>query len=103
MTPVPDRTKLNASSLVYVRSVDLKNDSWGIFSSRQVHSFNLLKQEASLVSEQALAFIRKSESQEDQVSQFREQQSNNLLYNLTVVTFIMMPCSVRHYSLESAA
>ena len=70
---------------------DLLVDAWHIFTTEQERPIKLLSKQCRSLSEIAKAFITKAESQEDFFSHTQEETTNNLLFNLTICTMIMVP------------
>ena len=70
---------------------DLRVDPWDIFTPNQEKPLKMLATQSKEMSEIADAFIKKADSQEDFFSQTQETATNNLLFNLTMFTIVMMP------------
>jgi Mg2+ and Co2+ transporter CorA len=70
---------------------DLRVDPWDIFTPNQEKPLKMLATQSNQLSEIADALIKKADSQEDSFSQTQETATNNLLFNLTMFTIVMMP------------
>ena len=70
---------------------DLRVDPWDIFTPDQEKPLKMLATQSKEMSEIADALIKKADSQEDFFSQTQETATNNLLFNLTMFTIVMMP------------
>jgi len=70
---------------------DLAVDPWDVFTDHQEKPLKMLLTQSNTLAETARAYIMKADSQEDFFSQTQEQTTNNLLFNLTIVTIGMLP------------
>ena len=70
---------------------DLTVDPWDVFTDHQEKPLKMLFTQSTTLAETARAYIMKADSQEDFFSQTQEQTTNNLLFNLTIVTIGMLP------------
>lgn len=72
-------------------SEDLPADPWDIFTDEQEKFYKILRTQCKVITEIAQAFISKAESQEECFGMVQDKQTNNLLYNLTMFTIVMLP------------
>ena len=69
---------------------DLVEDPWDVFTDSQEKPFKMLESQAKALSEISKAFIIKADAQEDFFSLTQETETNNLLFNLTMFTIVMV-------------
>ena len=79
--------------LMSTTAQDLAVDPWDVFTEEQEKPIQMLLQQSNTLATTAKAYLEKADSQEDFFSQSQEQCTNNLLFNLTMCTLIMVPPS----------
>ena len=77
--------------LMSTTAQDLAVDPWDVFTEEQEKPIQMLLQQSNTLMTAAKAYLEKAESQENFYSRTQEQCTNNLLFNLTICTLIMVP------------
>jgi magnesium transporter len=70
---------------------DIQEDSFDVLYPDQAVPFHILEEECTAASEMTEAFIQKADGLEQSWASYQDGNSNNILYNLTMFTMIMLP------------